>query len=86
MSDIIMPTEDPQTSENQIELTYQATEDDEEKFFLMYHMGMQPSEVDSLTEERRKWILARFIHQKNMERETIERQRIMQKIQPSLKL
>jgi hypothetical protein len=84
---IILPEDDNQKSENQSEeLNYNATEDDEEKFFLMYHMNFQPSEVDKLSNDYRKWIIARFVAQKNLEREAMERHRIMSQIAPNIKM
>lgn len=66
------------------ELAYEATEEDEEKFFLVYHMHLQPSEADNMSQERRRWFIARFVAQKNMEREAIQQQRIAQQIMPNL--
>lgn len=76
MSEIIIPNE----KEEQEELKYQATEKDEECFFLMYHMNMQPSEVLGLDEDYRKWLLARFVAQKSMEKEMMERHKLMNQI------
>lgn len=42
----------------------------------MYHMSFQPSEVEHLDPEYRKWIIARFIAQKNAEQEMMETQRM----------
>jgi hypothetical protein len=84
---IILPEDDNQKDNNQSEeLNYNATEDDEEKFFLMYHMNFQPSEVDKLSNDYRKWIIARFVAQKNLEREAMERHRIMSQIGPNIKM
>lgn len=47
----------------------------EEQFFLMYHLHMQPSEIDALPVYRRKWIISRFIHQKQSEKELMEQLR-----------
>lgn len=82
-----------QSEEKSIEINYEATEQDEENFFLMYHMSFQPSEVEKLDAEYRKWLIARFMAQKNMEREAMERnrfamqehQRILSEIGPNLK-
>jgi hypothetical protein len=86
MSNIIMPEESSSEEQNEKELqiNYTPTEEDEEKFFLMYHMNLQPSEVDNLDPERRKWIMARFMAQKSMEREAMERHRLMAQIGPSI--
>jgi len=84
---IILPEDDNQKSDSQSEeLNYNATEDDEEKFFLMYHMNFQPSEVDKLSNDYRKWIIVRFVAQKNLEREAMERHRIMSQIAPNIKM
>jgi hypothetical protein len=83
---IIVPGSEPE-QENQEqgeELKYQATEGDEEDFFLMYNLKFQPTEVASLHPDYKKWLIARFIAQKQMEHEMIERQRMMQSIGPSL--
>lgn len=88
MSEIIVTgvdKEELQQQEQQEELKYQATEEDEERFFLMYHMSFQPSEVDNLSPDYRKWLIARFMAQKNLEREAMERHRLMHAIGPDLK-
>lgn len=74
MSEIVLP-EDENKEEEQ-ELKYKATEADEEKFFLMYHLNWPPSEVDALSEDRRQWLIARFVGQKNMEKEAMQQMRI----------
>jgi hypothetical protein len=79
MSEIILP-ESEETPEEEKELTYKPTEADEEKFFLMYHLNWAPSEVDSLTEDRRQWIIARFVGQKNMEKEAMQQMRLAQQL------
>lgn len=81
MSEIIIPQSESETSE---ELKYQATEEDEERFFLMYHMNFQPSEAEALSADYRKWIIARFMAQKSMEKEMMERHRLMNQIGPSM--
>lgn len=89
MSDIILPiSEEKQEEESPREIVcnYEATQDDEEKFILMYHMHMQPSEVDALDIERRRWLIGRFIGQKNMEREQMMQARMMQQIGPNLRV
>ena len=83
MSDrIIVPeTEEQKNQEPEVEeINYNATEEDEEKFFLMYHMNMQPSETDRLHPDRRKWIISRFMHQRQMEKEVMDQMRIRQQI------
>lgn len=81
MSEIILPQEE----EKEQEINYEATETDEECFFLMYHMNMAPSEAYALEEVRRKWIIGRFVAQKNMEREMMERHRLMSQLGPNIK-
>lgn len=76
------PQEEGQEEE---ELKYKATDSDEEEFFLMYNMHMAPSEIQRLDPDYRKWLIARFIGQKQMEREMFERQRLMHAIGPNLK-
>lgn len=46
----------------------------EKRFFLMYHLHMQWSEYDRLTELERDWTIQRFIHQKKMEKEIMRQQ------------
>jgi hypothetical protein len=81
---IIAGGENETSDEHQHELTYQATEEDEEKFFLIYHMHVQPSEADALPQDRRQWLIARFVAQKNMEREMMQQARIAQQVLPNL--
>ncbi len=81
MSEIILPAGAEEENE---ELAYKATEEDEERFFLMYHMKFQPSETEVMCSDYRKWLIARFIAQVHMEREQMERQRLMSKIGPTL--
>ncbi len=67
----------PDSDENQPEeINYEATEKDEESFFLTYFMHIQPSECDALSDDKRKWLLARFAAQKQMEREMMMQQKI----------
>lgn len=81
MNQIVLPEE----NEDQVKITYKATEKDEECFFLMYHMNVQPSEAYALTDEHRQWLVARFIAQKNMEKEAIQRHQLMAQLGPDLK-
>lgn len=82
MSEIVLPEGDNQ--EEPEKLKYKATEADEERFFLMYNMNIQPSEAEAISDDYRKWLIARFIAQKEMEKEMIERHRLMQNIGPNL--
>lgn len=76
MTNIVLPEgNDKENNEEGEEIKYEATEKDEENFFLMYHMDFQPSEVEKLDPDYRKWLIARFVAQKNMEREAMERNR-----------
>jgi hypothetical protein len=77
-SKIVLPESEDKPEEE--ELKYPATEADEEKFFLMYHLNWAPSEVDSLSEDRRKWIIARFVGQKHMEKDMMDQMRIRQQL------
>ncbi len=83
MSEIVIPGETP-PEENE-ELKYVATEEDEERFFLMYHLNFQPSEVEALSADYRKWIIARFMGQKAMEKEMMTRHQMMQQIMPNVR-
>lgn len=82
---IILPKTETSKNEEEVVINYEATIDDEEKFILMYHMNMSLSDVDGLDQDRRKWIVARFMAQKNMENEVRERHRLMSQIAPNLK-
>lgn len=76
--------QDEQLIEIPEELQYKATEEDEERFFLMYHMAFQPSEADALNPPYRKWLIMRFVTQKKLEQEAMERQRLISQIGPNL--
>lgn len=84
MSEIIVTGQDVEEKveqpEGNQELKYQFTEVDEERFFLMYHMNIQPSEVESLHEDYRRALIARFLHQKKAEQEMMQRQQLMQQL------
>lgn len=82
MGNIITP-ESNEEPEGEV-LKYEATEKDDQEFFLMYHMNFQLSEVRSMTEDYRKWIIMKFITQKRMEDEMMKQQRLMQHIGPTL--
>jgi hypothetical protein len=90
MTNIILPdgvenNEEKNEQEVQpLETDYKATEEDEERFFLMYHMNFQPSEAEKIAPKYRKWLIMRFIAQKNLEQEAMERQRLMRQIGPNL--
>jgi len=47
----------------------------EEQFFLMYHLHIQPSEIDAMPPFTRKWLIQRFIHQKKVEKEIMDQMR-----------
>lgn len=82
MSEILLSeSEKPQEEE---ELKYKATDADEERFFLMYHMNIQPSEAEALGEDYRKWLIARFVGQKTAEREMMQQARMMQQLGPQI--
>jgi hypothetical protein len=44
----------------------------EEKFFFLYHMRLHPDGSMSLPINERKWMIQRFIQQKNRENEAME--------------
>jgi hypothetical protein len=86
MSNILVPDdvkEDKEATETKCE--YKPTEEDEERFFLMYHMNFQPSEVEGLEPNYRKWLIMRFLGQKHAEQEAMQRHQLMQQIGPNLK-
>lgn len=82
---ILLPDSTDDDDDDTIKVNYKATDVDEECFFLMYHMQFQPSEAKNLDPEYRKWLLARFMAQKNMEQEASARHQIMNQIGPDLK-
>lgn len=82
---ILLPDSDSSPEEDDIKINYKATDEDEECFFLLYHCNVQPSEAKALDPEHRKWIIARFITQKNMEQEAVARHQLMNQIGPDLK-
>ena len=55
--------------EKELEINYEATDKDEECFFLMYHMNQNVEAVYNLPDERRRWMIGRFIAQKKSEEE-----------------
>lgn len=85
MSDIVLPEDDSQEDQEE-KLRYQPTEKDEECFFLMYHYNWSPSEVQSLDDDYRKWIIARTFAQKEAEKEMMQRMRLLNEIGPNLKV
>ena len=85
MSEIVLPEPEENQQEEEKELNYEATEADEQKFFLMYHLNWPPSEVDSLSDDRREWIIARFVGQKNMEKEAMAQMRMAQQLGGNIK-
>jgi hypothetical protein len=92
MSEILLPEGVGDAEETKTELEkpavpeYNATEEDEERFFLMYQMNFQPSEVEKLSPQYRKWLIMRFIAQKNLEQEAVQRHKLMQQLGPNLKV
>lgn len=81
MSGIILPESEKEEVEK---LEYKPTEEDEEKFFLIYHLNIQPSEVDQLKPEYRRYLIQRFIGQKQLEQQAREQHQLMRQIGPSL--
>jgi len=75
----------PAEDENVLHITYEATEADEECFFLIYHLNIAPQHAQALDEEYRKWLIGRFIMQKEQEREMMEQQRIANAVLPNLR-
>jgi len=86
MSELILPFSEDQGSSDQeehgheLKINYKPTEYDEEEFFLMYHMHLQPSEVAALHDEKRKWLIGRLMMQKQMEKEYVMQQRMAAQI------
>lgn len=87
MSNIILgEDESKENDDDTMKINYQPTEADEECYFLVYHLHMQPSEAYNLEPEHRKWFIARTIAQKQMEHEMIERQKLAARLGPNLKI
>ncbi len=88
MSDLLFPEGYNDSSNNQddeMKLNYDPSEEDEECFFLGLHMHIPPSESYAMNPERRKWFIARFIHQKQMEQTAYEQAMIKQQLGNNLK-
>lgn len=81
---VILP--DDMNAEQEEVINYQPTDKDEESFFLMYFLHLQPSEISAMTDDYRKWLLARFIGQKQMEQEAMRQQRMAQSVAQGLDL
>lgn len=62
------------------EKDFEPSEADEERFFLMYNMNFQPSEVENLKNDYRRWLIGRFIHQKKMEQAMMQEAQIRNRI------
>jgi hypothetical protein len=82
---ILLPENENSENEPDFKINYQPTDCDEECFFLLYHLSVQPSEAKALDSEHRKWMIARFMAQKEMEQEAVARHQIMNQIAPNLK-
>ena len=54
--------------------TGEQEEELEKRFFLMYHLHMQWSEYDKMTDLEHDWTIQRFVHQKKMEKEIMNHQ------------
>lgn len=89
MPEIILPDDvhDEHDDDGAEQVNYNPTEYDEQEFFLMYHLKLNPSEIAAMDEEKRKWVIGRFMIQKQMEQKAMEEHRrmagIMQGIDPS---
>ncbi len=82
MPEIILPTDMNEQEEQEGEqINYTPTEEDEMTFFFIYHMHLQPSEFADWSLDKKRWYMARFMHQKNAEREMINQARLMQSMQ-----
>jgi len=83
MPELYIPESDDK-AEDKITVNYEPTQEDEEKFLLMYFLNVQPSEIDFnlKDEERRRWVIGRFMMQKQMEQQAMaERRATMQMAQ-----
>jgi hypothetical protein len=80
---ILLP--DSEKNDDDFKINYKPTDLDEECFFLLYHLSVQPSEARNLEAEQRKWMIARFMAQKEMEQEAVTRHQLINQIGPDLK-
>lgn len=88
VSDLIISTsadEDDEDGPEALTTTYEATQEDEEKFLLMYWLHFSLSEADACDQERRRWLLGRFMAQKNMERQVMANNALLQRIGPEIR-
>ena len=86
MPQIIPPSEmdenkEEAQQEQEFKITYEATEYDEEEFLLMYSMHLQPSEIKAWPDDKRQWVIARYMHQEQQKREYLNQMRLMQQMQ-----
>lgn len=86
MSKIIVPEAEEKQEDRQVEVNYDPTEYDEEEFILMYHLHLQPSEIMEWSEDKRRWVLGRFVMQKQAEREMMEQMRLRSQIGGNIKI
>ena len=80
---ILLPESESESDD--FKINYKPTDIDEECFFLLYHLSVQPSEAKNLETEQRKWMIARFMAQKEMEQEAVTRHQLINQIGPDLK-
>lgn len=87
MTELFIP-ESAETEDDRITVNYEPTQEDEEKFMLMYFLHVQPSEIDFdlKDEERRRWVLGRFMMQKQMEQQAMMERRSAMQIAQGLDL
>ena len=66
--------------------SYEASEDDEKAFFLIYHMSVSPSEagLDLSKPAVRDWLIMRFMMQKQAEERMMQEQMKTQEIMRGL--
>lgn len=88
MPELFIPESASDDDEGKITVNYEPTQDDEEKFMLMYFLHVQPSEIDfDLKDvERRRWVLGRFMMQKQMEQQAMSERRAAMSIAQGLDL
>jgi hypothetical protein len=80
MSDIIVPEGVEEENDDQITTNYEATDIDEEIFFLVYNLHFSWEEAERMDSEKRRWVMLRYMAQKNMEREIMIQQRMQQQL------
>jgi hypothetical protein len=89
MTELFIPeSAEDDNEDGKITVNYEPSQEDEEKFMLMYFLHVQPSEIDFdlKDEERRRWVLGRFMMQKQMEQQAMAERRATMQLAQGLDL